>query len=341
MGVLAFLAGFPNASQMLDYEDYLIHYNLIGMETSPFERGYTYLSEFFISNGLDYQEFRWITVMFSFLLLFIGILFFTKNVSLYVSLYGTTVFFLDAIQVRNLMMISFVILGAGLLTRKSNKLRIIGIISIFISTQFHDIGFLYLVLLVPLSFISWKNLYLSLKPIVIGTSVITVIITISSFTKLSSVLTLLMNKFSSRDLAADKIETIYSRGSSFTRVLLIWLCVILIIYVSQIILEKFYVDNKIDDKLRILSLGSWLSLVSVFLIVLAPDFSRITRNSFIFVILLICYAKEHLVFTTFNKATIFKFVAIIGLIFGMVFSNIKIWGATYYQSIPYIIKIKN
>ena len=322
MGVLAYLSGAANPLTTLDYPVYLQHYQLLGWETSPFERGYTWMSKLFFDMGFNYAEFRLISMIITFLVLFVGVCIFTKKVALFTGLYGVTVFFNDAVQVRN------------------KFLRIVAMGIVLLSTQFHDLGFVFLIFLIPLSFIGMDRLVRYFKPFYVTSFVIGFVFAVLNTSSVLQLLAGLLEKFSSRQDSATNLFTRYGRGNSFSTIALTWLSVILLIVTMRILMRNArQLGIYESEQFKLVFIGSCVAIVSVFLIILAPDYSRISRNALLFLLIMLCMVLERKRIIISNRNLV-KILTILSLLIVTTYANTRVWGSTYYDSIPYLAKIK-
>lgn len=338
--VLAWLAGSADARTTLDYGVYQTHYNALGLKVSPFEKGYTWLSTIFKNQGVSYQEFRLYFVLLAFVILYIGVLMFTKNIAMFTWVYGVTVYFNDATQVRNLMMIALVVLGMGIFTTWNVALgKVIGSIVILISSQFHDLGFLFF-LVVPLFFVP-KDLMKKISSITIGVSAFfALIISVFGNGMVTTLLVRFLTIFSSRSASSENVEAHFSRGTSLSVLILIWVSVLLIWRLS--ILFARQLDSNVEfngSKTRMLIAGMIVSILTLFLILMSPDYSRISRNAFLFFIIL-----ATMYFTNKSNKIVrvrgAKILFVLTLIL-MAYTHTMIWGNDYQKSIPYIAQLKD
>lgn len=338
--VLAYLAGAANPITTIDYSTYLVHYNALGWETSPFERGYTQLALLFSNHGVSYAQFRVCFAVLAFVALFLGVCMFTKNVALFAGLYGVSVFFNDATQIRNLMMISIVILGAGFLAQDKPSLKILGVGILWLSTQFHDLGFVFFLLLVPLSFVKFKTLlkfYKIIVPLLFGLGFI---FSITSNSSIIQIISNFLTRFSSRNNSAQNVIANFGRGNSNSTTILMWVTLLLFSF-ALLMLVKIAGHSQLETpKIKILFIGSAIAMLVAFLIVLAPDYSRISRNAFLFFLILMCVVVDQnaISFSRNHLSRIFLLVSVLML---TTYVNTTIWGPLYVNSIPYIARIKN
>lgn len=337
---LAWLAGTADERTTLDYAVYKAHFDSIGYEVSPFEKGYASMSAYFYHMGFDYAEFRLVFIFLAFTILFIGVSLFTKNVAMFTWMYGITVFFNDATQTRNLMMISMVILGSALFYKFSVIGKCVGALLIIYSSQFHDLGFLF-VLVIPIYFINLKILKRIEIWAITVSSLIIVFVTIFGNSMVQWILVKFLGLFSSRIDSVSNIQNHFSRGSSISIILLIWITVLLVLHLSNKFIFSLSDGNQIFriDKFRMLYSGIFISITALFLIVMSPDYSRISRNAFLFfIILTIIYYTDGK-----SKSSLVKqetTLLVISLIL-VAYTHTFIWGPDYQNSIAYIAKLKN
>ncbi|MGX6454057.1 EpsG family protein [Pediococcus acidilactici] len=341
--VYAFLAGAASPVTTTDYPVYETHYNLLGYEISPFERGYTYLSTLFSSHGYTYSSFRLFFAFLACFILFIGVCLFTKKVAFFAGMYGVTVFFNDATQIRNLMMISLVVLGAGLLTRKRIVWKLIGVGVLIISTQFHDLGFLFTLIFVGLSVLSEEVLYRYYKYIVGILFGLGALFSVGSRISIINIFSIFLNKFSSRTNSAENVVNSFGRGNSWSTIIMVWisLMILSIVLVKLRDLTLLKVEGQQAFKVKVLFIGSSISMLVAFLIVLAPDYSRISRNAFLFFLIMLCVCIENYSFKKIIRSNFYIIFLLIVVLISTTYINTMIWGPNYYNSIPYLMRLIN
>lgn len=339
--VFAFLAGAADPATTTDYSVYETHYNLLGYEVSPFEKGYTNLSMLFSSHGYTYNSFRLFFAILACLILFIGVCMFTKKVALFAGMYGLTIFFNDATQIRNLMMISLVVLGAGLLTYKNPVLKLIGIGVLIISTQFHDLGFLFALVLIVLSTVNGEILYKYYKYVVGILFGLGALFSVGSRTSIINIFSTFLTKFSSRTNSAENVINSFGRGNSWSTIIVVWVSLIILSIVlvklkDILLLAK---EGRQAFKIKILFIGSSISMLVSFLIVIAPDYSRVSRNAFLFFLIMVCMCFENSNFKNVIKNNATLIFLLLVVLASTTYINTTIWGSNYYDSIPYLMRL--
>lgn len=342
MAVLAYLAGAADPYTTTDYQVYFNHYNIMGLEASPFEKGYTQLAMLFLNHGMSYAQFRVFFSFLAFLIMYLGVIQFTSNVALYTGLYGVTFFCNDATQIRNLMMISLVLLGAGLLIKPNKYLKLMGIFVFLISTQFHDLGFIFL-LIIPLTLIPGAKLKRLIKPLVSLLVLLAGIIVILGKSRIANLMSLFLGKFSSRVDSTTSVTSHFARGiskSSAIEVIVVVLSMVLLAWLfSRIFTIKLKQDIVFYTKFKVLTIGLSISLLTIILIFMSPDYSRISRNASLFMLVLLSLLTEKSEIRL-SKNSLASVMIVSIVLFCNTFVNSTIWGSTYTDSIPYILQIK-
>lgn len=338
--VFAYLAGDANPVATTDYSVYWNHYNMLGWETSPFEKGYTEFSLLFSNYGFNYAQFRLIFAFLAFIILFISVCMFTKNVALFAGLYGITVLFNDATQIRNLMMIALVILGTALMSRENIAVKIGGVITLLVATQFHDLGFVFLIILGPLGFIKIEILRKYYKYVVYMLFGLGIIFTSASSASVVQLFSSFLIRFSSRSDSASNVITSFGRGNSTSTTIMVWLMLILFSLALTMLVNSANRLGMNQGQLKYLFVGSAIAMLVAFLIVLAPDYSRISRNAFLFFLILLSKVVEEKKKIKISEKNIAKIFLVLSVLVFTTYENTVIWGPTYIDSIPYLAKIK-
>lgn len=336
--ILACLMGYANPQMTSDYQAYEYYYYFSGATGAfYFERGYSLIARYFYMLGISYQDFRFIISIVGCLILYFAILRFTKNVSFFVFVYGFTAFFLDATQLRNFLMISIVTFAISFLGNSTSiKNYFICIALILISAQIHSTGYFFL--LVPiLNIIPFKKIE---KNFIVIISIIVVSVTFLLFvgrSYLTRLLIITVGHINSRADLAQRVMTKYSNGSG-KLILLEMVLVTLLVFVLGYYLVKKCSNIKLKKKLIPLFWGLFMSVLALPLLSLAVDYSRIMRNTFVFLILLLSVFYEKPQQFNVNKNLVSRLVLIVCFVFA--YTHNTAWGVTFTQSIPYLIKLK-
>ncbi|MCT3459598.1 EpsG family protein [Limosilactobacillus fermentum] len=334
--VLAYLMGTANPDTTFDYSTYDYYYNYSGMTgIFYFEKGYSLIARYFYNIGWSYPEFRLFISAVSFGILYYSVSKFTKNLAFFIFIYGVTMFFIDATQIRNFIMISLVIFGVSFIANgKTFKNYIFCIIAILFSAQIHSMGYIFL--LVPLlNLVSFEKLEKNFQSVSIVVIFIVGILFIVGKGILSGGLTVLLNHFSSRNDIAQRLADKYSSGTGRMHIIEVSVVALLTIYIAFCIV-KYCSDQELKKRLIPLFWGLVVSIVTLPLLTLAMDYSRIVRNSFVFMIVImsVFYEKRYL----FNvRRVFFSWLILISLISNVYISN-ALWGPAYIQSIPYLMQ---
>ncbi|WP_367366782.1 EpsG family protein [Leuconostoc pseudomesenteroides] len=334
--VLAFLAANVDPTTTTDYANYQAGYLSAPLGVpSVFERGYTQLGIQAYNLGLTYAEFRAIFTYIAFLILVVAIMRFTSNVAMVASLFGMMLFFNLTTQIRNLMMIAIVLLGLSFLKSKTLMGIFLFIALDIVGAQIHTSSYFFL-LIVPLVLVprDW------LKRLVIVVAFVTVLmgllILIVGNHRFINLLTSMLS-FVDRGNLVQRLTNSYSRGSRISVQLLIILTGAGSAWIATTIANQYQVtlvESKTQQKLSVLATASLVSLLAIPLIFLAPDYSRIPRETMVFLILIVAiYFEKRTQFPTATKTLIFYFMLLVPI---FIYTHLTIWGTLFTDSIPYL-----
>lgn len=340
--VLGYLIGFANPTTTTDYPVYEYYYNYGGATGNfYFEKGYSLISKLFYDIGFNYQEFRILIAFCGFLILFIGISRFTNNIVFVGFIYGLTIFFNDATQVRNFLMIALVILGLSFLKDGSSKKNFcLSLLFIIIAGQIHSLGYAFIIIpflsLIPQEIVRrYFNIF-----IIMFTISLCFLFLLSKYTV--NILVVLSSHFTSRQGLSNRLQLKYSNGTSgFLNMLIIVGIVIACLAMCSITLYLLNrcTNNVLSRKLYVLFCGLVFSMLTTPLLGLAIDYSRISRGCFLFFIIVISiYLERKKDFRNVDEYLTISSFIIICIVMGYV--NTIIWGELYIDSIPYLMKIK-
>ncbi|WIE01243.1 EpsG family protein [Latilactobacillus curvatus] len=340
LSILAYLGGTADPMTTTDYTMYSMQYTNAAHGNFYFERGYSELGLFLYNHGLDYAKARIVFFILSTIILYIGVSRFTKNIALFSALYGITVFFNDATQVRNYMTISLVILGLSFLINNTIKNNIIAICLIILSAQFQSIGYFFLIVVIfvwlgnrlPEELVK-KSVYIFL----LLTILLIIFVKFSGVAAVVSLLTKMASLVGGRANLVSKISGQYANGASFNQILLDSVATIFGVVTANVILNT---QSNVSDrfvKVKILYMGVISSLIALPMLFLAIDYSRIQRNSFLFVLIIISIYFEKRRNITKNGIAIFVMTISTCILYAG--THYLIWGEQFQKSIPFLMKL--
>ncbi|HBP97470.1 EpsG family protein [Leuconostoc lactis] len=334
--ILAFLSANVDPVTTTDYTNYQTGYLSAPLgASSAFEHGYTLLGIEAYHLGMSYAEFRLIFTYFAYAILVVAILRFTSNISLVAFLFGIMLFFNLTTQIRNLMMIALVLFGLSFLKKKSKINILLFVIFIIIAAQIHTSGYFFLSIL-PLSIVPPRlldRLYFVMLFITMLISFLIIVVGNNNFIQL---ITNLLG-FVNRDNLMQRLNNSYSRGTDFLIKFLITLTGIGTSWIAMNIVNRFHVtsdDYQVKNELNLLGAATLVAMLSIPLIFLAPDYSRIPRESMIFLILIVAiYFENRNKFHDMVKMISMYFVFLVPM---FIYTHLIIWGPLFIDSIPYI-----
>ncbi|MGO3537274.1 MAG: EpsG family protein [Latilactobacillus curvatus] len=340
--VLGYLAGSPNPQHTFDYQTYSIIYNTTtSNQNFYFEKGYSEIALWFSNHGLTYEQFRLFFAFMALIILYTGLIKFTKNAAMFTFLYGGTIFFYDAVQIRNLMMISLVIFGMSFLVNFSYRNAVISFMLIVLSAQFHSIGYIFL-LVVVVRIVPEKIVNRGLAVVISITFILILMIQVTGTAPIMELVSkVLRGIIGSRANLQDKILNQYSYGSPTFKLLLVIISTLSSIFVTKILMAN--VSNKeITQKLNVLYSGLIISVITLPLLFLALDYSRIQRNAFLFFLIgcSVYFEKrddsEEIV-KSISVGTLCLLILVTCVL--CVLTQIYIWGFSFLDTVPYLMKL--
>lgn len=278
--VFAFVIMAFVPSYIPDYSQYNLMYYF---DFTQVEKGYDLLSNFFFIKGVEYQQFRIITTIMGLILISIATYRFTNDLARFWSIYFLFPFFMDIIQVRNFLMMSFVLLAASFLINPNFKNIIIYIFLIVVSASFQNVGYFFLL---PLVFLLFKR-YKLIKQLFIMVITFFCIISIINRSFVYGIIAKLVSIIGSESMITSKL-TYYVQDSVNYGFLIYWIVIIagyFIINYSINYATKIGIDEKELSKLSVIESFSITALVSLPLIMVSLDFYRIARDIFPLVII--------------------------------------------------------
>lgn len=342
IGTLGYLAGSASPSTTTDYPTYASAYYVNHAGNYYFETGYSKLSDIFYYHGFSYAQFRLFFGLICAFILYIGILRFTKNAGLFSAIYGVTVFFNDATQIRNFLMIALVVFGSSFLIERSLKNNIIAGIIIILSAQFQSLGYLFLILII-MNYIPVNKLKKSLIWIILVAIILLVVFEIIGPEKIISIATSLLSVISDRQGLVDKISSKYTYGTGSLRLFVVCISTILGVFLENLFLKQNFINS--DDilylkKQKIIYIGMILSLLMLPTLFVAVDYSRIQRNAFVFLIIGICVYYDEVSEKKLKKDLLLS-VYVVMVCISYAVTHFYVWGPFYERSVPYLAKILN
>ena len=262
--------------------DYAQYYSMYYFDYTQVEKGYEILSEFFLKRGVDYSSFRIVTTLIGITTLSIAIYRFTNDLSKFWMLYFLFPFFIDVIQVRNFLMMSFATLAASFLIKINFKNVLIYICLIIIGSSFQNAGLFFFI---PLLFMLFRKKKI-IKQLFVTFITLLSILSILSRSLVYSIIYKIMSIVGAESMISSKL-TYYMNGSVNYGFLLYWLAILFSYAIVNYSLRAVLEHNNsqlIASKMAVIESFSLTSLLSLPLIIVSLDFFRIARDIFPLVI---------------------------------------------------------
>ncbi|WP_345753142.1 EpsG family protein [Lactiplantibacillus pentosus] len=274
----AFLIGSGDA---VTNPDYALYMNSYEYKWSNFESGYTLLSNVGRLLGLDYAGFRMIIAFLSVIILMVGILRITNNLSFVAFFYAISLFTIDAIQVRNSLMLSIVVLAFSFLIVRDWKHYLTAGVLLFLASTIHSLALAFFVPYL-LSFFKLRIQRIMGSAMVI-LSLIMLIVGEIFQEQLISVLQFVLNIFGSRSDAGSNVASVYTNSSGsiaiFAAFMVAIVSMLIVLYLSLEVEDNTKVGNLTQVVIPMVMLG----LVAVMMMETSSDYVRLLRNTSLFV----------------------------------------------------------
>lgn len=337
ISIMAMLMGGVSSMHSFDTSAYEWMYSF-SPDTHRFEWGYIHLSYWAFTHGIPYMTFRLISYSLFLSFLYIAVRRFTPNTVMFFSLFMVFPFFVEASQVRNFFMFALVMLGSSFLTERKVWPYITGIIIIASGSLFQTSGLIY-ILIPVLCFFSMSTL-LRISLYLLPTFALFALLShyFLSNTLLASILSLI-TKVSGRS-DSGSIVSLYSQGSSFSRVILYILAFALIYLLVVYGRAKENVTHVNIEKEKVLFSIMMIGIFAIPAMAGSADFERFLRNG-------ICAAIVIFSMRSFEKnGNIFKRLTLIPvtiIVFALTTTAWRYWDTSdtgRYQYLPYISQVK-
>lgn len=298
--ILAILFAFiPVATTPMDTEVYQRYFNNPTLVSPTFEPGYVAFQHFISSLGLDYWQFRFLIAVIGFSTYFILLHRMKVETNFFWALYPIVPFIEDTIQLRNYLMLAFMILAAAFLMPKRHLFwsLFFGVVGI----SFQSSG-VFMFLGIFMYFIWPKEKLRNAILVVAGISflLMTVPLINRGITHVFSMLDLT----SVAGNLSEKSESYLTRGSLNKIVFadsLYGVLNMLIFFKLTTILKK---ETEMSDTnlLQLRVVGSFMSTAILILpfLPIAYNFDRITKNSFIFLFAFMAFVMMKLKKSTYK-----------------------------------------
>lgn len=333
--MLGYLAVFTNYNYNVDYKVYEAYYDLAGqrVNTTYFEKLYTQLGMIAYDHGLDYQQFRFWIVMVATTILIIAILRFTKNISFVALTYALTSFFINDVQIRNFIMLSVLALAMSMLVHKKMHNVLISMLLVYLAASIHSSAFIYF-LVYPMLFIPHKNIIKSTYLIFIASIFFQSMLMIINPQVFLNMVGVILKVVTQRNDLIERLTQQFVTGPVLKYIILTWIMVI----VSIVVMMRSKLDmnlRAVNGKINIIYLVVFIGILSVPMLSFATDYSRIARNSSLFI-----WIYGAIFFENYHKSKdnglkyIFYWILAVGI--NAIGQNV-VWGNLYIDSIGQLL----
>ncbi|MBM6413375.1 EpsG family protein [Lacticaseibacillus paracasei] len=273
----AFLMANPAVRHTADYNLYKLSYT---QQLENFEKGYTLLAKLFYNWGLPYETFRVYLACAIFIIVGVAIFRLSKNPSLVVLGYNIALFTIEAIQIRNMIMVALALLGFSLLKRGRRVSSVAGVSVLFLATTFHTLGYFFLFGGI-LFFVPWKYFLNGLKIISYGTLPLSIMFLMFGVESIQRIFATFLSLTGARSDFSVDLVSVYNNAIGFKSWLLTIFIVVTLLFPFflriQSIRTYFY-----DPDFKNVLIPTFLAVLSVILTLLSSDYVRLLRDASVF-----------------------------------------------------------
>lgn len=272
--------------------DYAQYSSMYYTDYSQIEKGYAFFSKLFLSKGFEYSTFRLVCTIIGLIVMSIGVYRFTHDLSKFWAIYILFPFFMDIIQIRNFLMMSFVILASSFLVNINFKNVLLFLIFTTIGSSFQSAGYFFYI---PLIFLLFRNNRV-VKKLFVGVIGLFCFLSLISRSIVYAIIAKATSIIGAESVITTKLSN-YTNDSVNFGFLPYWILIILSYFIVRYSMKNILNDGleKANlEKLKVIEAFSLTSLVSLPLIMVSLDFYRISRNVFPLVIIAFVITSQYM-----------------------------------------------
>ena len=319
-------------------QDYLAYKRSYIYQINEFEPGYNLLARWSFYHGVTYDNFKTIFLILAITFLMIGILRLAKTYLITVGVYMIVPFFLDAIQIRFLLMTGLVVFGVSFLKKRSFVRVMFATMLIVVAAQFHSSGYFFLIVVAfyLMSDGVRDRILITTTPISLMVGLYLRYVPAGRTIILNSIATIL-SKLIGRSTSVNRVYSFYTAGKASLFIAMLLLAILLIFVVHRY--YQFQVMYKFaSNNFDIVQSVQLLLIIIVPVISTFNEFSRLLRVVVIFAIILFSNMIADMDIM-FEKKKIFRQFLIIGVV-GIGLATYEFYGTMTYRQIPIILKLE-
>lgn len=253
-----------------------------------YERGFLWLNNFFNREGWLFTDFYTFLLLGSLGIMLIAYKNFRTSLTVALTLYVLSNFWIDAVQIRNTVMFALVLLGMSLWRTKSlTRMILLGIITILAYSQ-QSLGIFY-ILLIPVIILNDAGILTPKRLASIGGGL--TILYLAAFTLFKNALINLAGKFVSIDYATSALNS-FSSANRTVEMLIVFTTSIMM-YLFALNVNKKVEIKKLPVQWSVMYASFQLQLLTIPLYLASTEFVRILRNEVILFIILLGFLVKN------------------------------------------------
>lgn len=342
LGILAGQTDLINNRDTFNYYSDYMHLSAPGY-VSRFEWLYVLCEKLTIHFSLTYEDFRLISMVLGFIVLFFCVKFFVKNVSMFYILFALFVFPLEATQVRTFLMFVCFVLALRLVSSDKKLMKFIGCLVSFLAPGFHSIGYFFvLLILIIVIFKNDKKLSLASKLPFISVGLTCVMILPGVSSMVGTILSHVVGSISANQEITENIGVRFNNNGTLVTTTAFMFVYFLIYFIStsnrKIVFDNDYIKNKIIN----VRLAIAYIFLAVPLLTMSGQYQRILRYG---ILLMFIYYIESYEFSKQKQFYVKDLTYIIGFVIAICLAIVLFYGIyaslIFMKTVPYLLQFSN
>lgn len=309
---IALLMSYTDSRYISDYALYLNSYTL---KWNNFERGYTMIANYFEALGISYFNFRLVVLLIVCLAIAFTTSLFTKQVAFVSVVYAISLYPIEISQVRNAMVIPFILLSIHVLLSKMGKKYFMCILILVFGSFFHTLALTFLLIPIFWSIKKyWKNNYSFIFGLLI---LVATFLQLYGKNLLLKVAVKIASLIGLRSNLSENLQSVYSKGTQILPWLLTLLfimgCFILWSWLIQGISKGEFKIETVD----IIDLGSLTILmmaIGLIFMSMSVDYIRFIRIIFLIFVIIFTVIMGSYSYNNTAKIFFFAFLILLSLL---------------------------
>lgn len=269
--------------------DYMLYFNSYTYRWKNFEHGYLWLTGISYNHGLTYLDFRMVSICITYLLFFVLTCLLTKNVALVAAVYVVTSYAIDVSQIRNVMVIPFMLLAIYILIKKIKFSYFFAMAVLILGATIHTLSLS--LILIPIIIMLKKYWEQSFGKLLFVILIFANLVQFSAKRLFLSFAIKFVSLVGFRSNLIANLQGAYSSGTEFTPWVLSTMVVISCIWLFNELTKRSRIQKKINfsgiepelfnSSILIGEVSLFLMCIGLILMTMSVDYIRLIRIAFV------------------------------------------------------------